>query len=488
MNTQKSQFDSYGIKIAILYSIVWFIDLLDASMLNVALPNIAQAFNIDPTNAEWTIIGFLLALTIAIPISSWLGNVYGLRRTFLFSQVLYSIASLACGFAFSLSQLITFRIIQGAAGGLLIPIGMTLLIQSIPKYKWSAITSRMNLVTLIAPAVGPLLAGYITNMWGWRWLFFSKIPLSLVCLLLSYLWVKEYLANKKTGRFDWLGFILLTGSLSTLFIALSEIGKSHVSIYTLGLLIIISLLTGIFFIYNELRCKNPMLSLSIFKFKLFSIGNIVQCAANIIFLGATFITGLYLQDALHMDIVMVGWILSAITPGMICILPIVSRYYNRLGPLPFIIPGLLGMAISMFGLTFVTAQTSSLLIAFLIFLEGASSAIVQTPNVIAIFSEIPSDLKSDGSAIYALGKQLSATVGVALSTMIVSIGMQYYGIQNLQDTVGVNLAHIFHYAFYVLGLIPLITIPLCYWYDNKKALSFVRKKDHLESETELETE
>lgn len=488
MNSFQNQFNSYGIKIAVLYSLVWFIDLLDGSMLNVALPTIAQAFSIDVTNAEWTIIGFLLALTIAIPISSWIGELYGLRNIFLLGQLVYLVASLACGFAFSVTQLILFRIIQGAAGGLLIPIGMTLLIHSIPKYQWSSITSRMNLVTLIAPAVGPLLAGYIINLLGWRWLFFSKIPLSFICLLLSYKWVKESNASKKIRTFDWVGFILLTSSLITLFLGLSEIGKTTISFYTIELLIVISILAAIFFIYNECITKHPMLSLSVFKYDLFTVGNIIQCSANIIFLGATFITGLYLQDVLHINIVTVGWILSAITPGMICVMPLVSRYYNRFGPLPFIIPGLLGMAISMVGLTFVTAQTSALIIALLIFLEGASSAIIQTPNVIAIFSEIPAHLKSDGSAIYALGKQLSATMGVALSTMIISIGMHYYGIENLQELSRMSMAHIFHYVFYMLGFIPLITILLCYWYDNKKALQFVQKKDHVESESELETE
>ena len=205
-------------------------------------------------------------------------------------------------------------------------------------------------------------------------------------------------------------------------------------------------------------------------------------------MGATFITGLYLQQGLGFDIVTTGWILAAITPGMMCALPLVSRFYNRCGPLPFIIPGLTLMALAMFGLTFVTAQTSPFLIALLIFCEGLASAIIQTPNVIAIFSEIPSSLKSDGSAIYALGKQLSASIGVALSTMMLSISMRWHGIHNLTTIIPGQAAPLFHYTFYMLGLIPLLALFLCIFYDNKKALSFIRKLDHVESEPELGVE
>ena len=104
---------SYELRIAIIYAIVWFIDLLDASILNVALPNIAQAFGVSAPDAEWTIIGFLLALTIAIPVSSWLGEAQGVKKVFLLSQVTYTISSLACGLSLTLEQLILFRIIQG---------------------------------------------------------------------------------------------------------------------------------------------------------------------------------------------------------------------------------------------------------------------------------------------------------------------------------------------------------------------------------------
>lgn len=475
---------SYGLKIAIVYTLVWFIDLLDASILNVALPSIAQTFHISAPDAEWAIVGFLLALTLAIPVSGWLARAYGAKNIFLFSQALYCISSLACGFSLTLGHLIGFRVIQGAAGGLLIPVGMTLLMQSIPPSQWSAITSRMNMVTLIAPALGPLLAGYVTAAFGWPWLFFSKVPLSCMCLVLSSYWVRKD-QPQTVAQFDWAGFILLTMTLSTLFMGLTHVGTPHGHVGTLGILFGAAVVFGIAFVVVEGRVHNPLLALKIFRYRLFSVGNIIQCAANIIFLGATFITGLYLQQGLGFDMVTTGWMLAAITPGMLCALPLVSRYYNYYGPLPFIIPGLLLMSCSMVGLTFITSTTSAWTIAFFIFCEGAASAIIQTPNVIAIFSEIPSSLKGDGSALYALGKQLSASMGVALSTMIVSLGMKRHGITDVMALQPGQALPLFHATFYVLGLIPLLALFACLFFDNLKARTLVKKSDHLESEPEM---
>lgn len=478
----------YELRIAIIYAIVWFIDLLDASILNVALPSIAHAFGMSAPDAEWAIIGFLLALTIAIPVSSRMGDAWGVKKVFLGAQIVYTASSLACGAALSLQQLIMFRIIQGAAGGLLIPVGMTILMLSIPAIKWSTVTPRINMVTLIAPAMGPLVAGYIIDILSWRWLFFIKLPLLVACAVLSYLWVQEEKTKKGMQAFDWAGFVLLTMSLSALFMGLSEVGRGHLSSATIAGLCGASIILGAAFLWVETKAQHPLILLEIFRYRLFTVGNIIQSAANMIFLGATFITGLYLQQGLGLDIVTTGWILAAITPGMLCALALVSRFYNTHGPLVLIMPGLVLMGLSMFGLTFVTAATSPFIIAFLIFCEGLASAMIQTPNVMAIFAPIPSSLKSDGSSIYALGKQLSATMGVALSTMTLSVTMNWYGVGDLAMAIPGQAAALFYPSFYVLALVPLLALPLCLIYENKAALNFAKKEDHLESETELGAE
>jgi EmrB/QacA subfamily drug resistance transporter len=382
------------------------------------------------------------------------------------------------------SQLVIFRIFQGLGGGLAIPIGLSMIMTAMPHDKWAKTGAWMNLFTLLAPALGPILGGYITSNLSWRWLFFIKLPISFVCVLLSHFWVRK-MARKKEGKFDWLGFYFAAFSLSLILLVFSEAGKNVFTNQMLIFLFCLSLVLFGGFIWQERRASNPLVPLKIFKNPLFAWGNVIQSAANMIFLGATFITALYLQWGLGFDIIKTGWIMAAITIGMMAAMPLTGKFYNQIGPLPFIIPGLILMAFAMFALIFVTPSTSPWLIALLILCEGFGSAALQATNFVSIFTEIPHELKGAGSALYALFKQISASLGVALSTMALSFSMVVKNITNLEKGAPSSL---FYPSFILLGIIPLLALPLCLLIDNRRALKKMQKMDHLETEFEEATE
>lgn len=466
----KNQTYTYGIRLAVIYTLVWFIDLLDASTLNVTLPAIAQSFLIDPTNAEWAIVGFLLSMTIGISISNWLGDHYGSRQIFLLSQLLYIGSSIGCGFSFDISSLVFFRIIQGFAGGMAIPLGMAALMRAMPQSLWAKTSATMNMVTLIAPALGPIFGAYVTSLYGWRWIFFLKLPLSALCFLLSLYWVKQ--ESKKEGlRFDWPGFILGGISLIGMLWVFSEVGKNNS--HWLWIAFALSILAGYIFLKTEKRSSNPLIPLSIFKNQHFAFGNLIQSAANTIFLGANFLIALYLQQGLGLDLVSTGWIMAAITPGMIIVQPFVGKFYNRIGPLPFIIPGLIILSLSTWAFAFTTPEMPTYILGFLVFCIGAASSLAQTANVTSIFSGLPHEFKGAGSCLYSLFKQISASFGVALSTMILALGMNVNG---HSSTETIPSLVIFHYCFLVLGSIPAIALIFCLFINNQKALNQIAEK------------
>jgi EmrB/QacA subfamily drug resistance transporter len=469
----------YGVRLAILYAFVWFIDLLDASTLNVALPKIAEAFLVDPTNAEWTIVGFLLAMTIGMSISGWMGDRWSMRSIFLLGQALYIVSSLGCGLSFDLSSLIFFRIAQGFSGGLIIPLGMATLMRTMPESHWAKTASNMNMVTLLAPALGPLFAAYVTNSLGWRWLFFIKIPMSIVCFLLSLRWVKKT-ASHHAHKFDWTGFIYSAISLTLILFVFSEVGKPNFPVTLLIALFVLGALFAALFIYVEKKKKTPLVQLKIFSIRIFTYGNLIQIAANIIFLGSSFLIAFYLQNGINLGIVKTGWIMAAITPGMLLAMPFVGKFFNRLGPLPFMVPGLIVLGLSTIAFAFTDANTPPLLFAALIFLIGVSSSCAQTPNVICIFKPLPQELKGIGSSLYSLFKQISASMGVALSTMILSIGMSVRGIETITPSTSLAL---FKLPFVILGLIPLSALLLC----SKMTKKHLQAK-HLPSEVEMGAE
>lgn len=431
----------YGVRLAVIYAMVWFIDLLDASSLNVALPDIAQSFGINSINAEWAIVGFLLSMTISMSISGWLGDNYTTRKVFILAQAMYLISSIACGLAGNINALITFRILQGFAAGLGIPLGMAALLRAVPKEHWAKITSNMNMVTLVAPAVGPLFGAYAAHTFGWPSVFFLKIPLALLCLTLSIYWVRKEPIQQR-AKFDWPGFILGGVSLSGILWTFSEIGKMSYEI--LIALSAATLLLGYLFIKREKKCLQPLIPLNIFKNRHFSYGNLIQSAANTIFLGANFVIALYLQKGLGHDIVTTGWIMAAITPGMLFAQPIVGKFYNKMGPFVFIIPGLILLSLSTYAFILTDVNTSPYILGALVGSIGIASSITQTANVTAIFSALPDNYKGTGSSLYSLFKQVSASFGVALSTMILAIGMD------------------FHYCFFALGTIPAAALIFCF--------------------------
>jgi EmrB/QacA subfamily drug resistance transporter len=461
---------AYGIRLAIIYSLVWFIDLLDASTLNVTLPAIAQSFQIDPTNAEWAIIGFLLSMTIGISISGWLGEKYGTRHIFLLSQLIYIGSSIGCGFSFDLSSLIFFRLAQGFAGGMAIPLGMSALMKAMPHAHWAKTTAYMNMVTLIAPALGPIFGAYVTSLLGWRWIFFLKLPLSGICFLLSLYWVKKE-AKQEGMKFDWPGFILGGLSLTGILWVFSEVGKNTPSflLITAGL----STFLGFLFIWQEKKSLAPLVPLSIFKINHFAFGNLIQSAANTIFLGANFLIALYLQKGLGLDLVSTGWVMASITPGMLLIQPLVGKFYNKLGPLPFMIPGLILLSLSTYAFALTTPQTSPYLLSLLVFCIGAASSITQTANVTSIFSGLPHHYKGAGSSLYSLFKQISASFGIALSTVVLSLGTQVNDSSLINNSPSIAL---FHYCFIVLGSIPAISLVFCLFINNKKALQQITEQ------------
>ncbi|MFV0340417.1 MAG: MFS transporter [Parachlamydiaceae bacterium] len=448
----------YGIRLAIIYAIVWFIDLLDASSLNIALPSIAQSFSIAATDAEWAIVGFLLSMTIGISISGWLGDAYGARPIFLLSQALYMGSSIGCGMSYDLASLVFFRIIQGFAGGMAIPLGMSTLMKTMPQSKWAKTNASMNMVTLIAPALGPIFGAYVTSLLGWRWIFLFKLPLSIFCFLLSVKWIKQNILPVPR-KFDWLGFVFGGLALTSLLWTFSEVGKENLTVLLGATGAAIGF--GVLFIKAQAYTKAPLVPFSLFKIAHFIYGNLIQSAANTIFLGANFLIALYLQQGLGFDLMTTGWIMAAITPGMLVIQPFVGKYYNRTGPLPFIVSGLILLSASTCAFALATPSTPAPLLALLVFCIGAASSMAQTANVASIFSSIPHNYMGAGSSLYSLFKQISASFGVALSTMVLSIGMTV----SEQPTLT-----IFHLCFLVLGSIPALALVFCRNIDNQRAL------------------
>src|SRR5438876_2082831 len=196
-----------------------FMDLLDMTIVNVALPTLGHDLNVDPregaSTIQWVVTGYLLSLAVFIPISGWLGDRFGTKRIFMTALFLFTGASLLCGLAWSIESLIAFRVLQGVGGGMLTPVGTAMLFRAFPPAERAKGAAVLMIPMVVAPASGPIIGGYLVDYQTWRWIFFINIPVGLTGLLFAGAFLREE-RQASPGRLDVPGFLLAAAGLASL--------------------------------------------------------------------------------------------------------------------------------------------------------------------------------------------------------------------------------------------------------------------------------
>lgn len=209
------------IAVGVVFVASLFMSIMDTTIVNVALPAIGRDFGTDPAGVGVINVGYLVSLAVFVPLSGWLGDRYGTRRVFLAALTLFTVASLLCGAAGSMTSLTLYRILQGAAGGLLTPVGMTMLFRAFPQEERMRATRVLMLPTAVAPAAGPVLGGWLVDGWSWHWVFIVNVPVGIAALVFGLLFLPDYRAER-AGRFDAAGFLLSAAGFGAAMYALSE--------------------------------------------------------------------------------------------------------------------------------------------------------------------------------------------------------------------------------------------------------------------------
>ncbi|HYN35087.1 MAG TPA: MFS transporter, partial [Ilumatobacteraceae bacterium] len=211
---------AYQSKVMIVYIFALFMTVIDGTMVNVALPTMARDFGVPTTDIEWISLGYLLALAAVIPAAGWLGDRFGTKRMFVIALVIFVVTSLLCGLSQTLGQLIGFRVLQGIGGGLLTPVGGAMLYRAYSMEDRAKAAIGVLSVTVIAPAVGPVLGGLIVDQASWQWIFYINVPIGALALVLSVLWLRETV-QPDPGGFDAPGFVLSAAAVALLLYTLS---------------------------------------------------------------------------------------------------------------------------------------------------------------------------------------------------------------------------------------------------------------------------
>ena len=413
--------------VAIVYVCGMLMNSLDSTIVNVALATLSREFGVTPASIEAVVIGYLVSLAVFIPASGWLGDRFGTKRIFLLALGLFTAASALCGVAQSREQLILFRVLQGAGGGLLTPVGMAMLYRTFAPHERMALSRILMFTVILGPALGPILGGVLIEQLSWRWAFYVNIPVGAFAFLFGFFFLKEH-REETPGRFDLPGFVLAGVGFALAMFALSDgatRGWGSPVILTTGLLGIATLTV---FVVVELRTAAPMVQLRLLGNRLFRSCLLTSMSASAGFVGVLFVVPLFLQEARGASPLESGLATFPEAIGVVVSSQIVARLYPRFGPRRLMASGLVLVATAIASLCLIDLESSVWLVRGTMFMVGVGMAYIFLPNQAAGLATISREQTGRASTMFSVQRQLGAAVGVAtLGSVLAAVGPEKIG-------------------------------------------------------------
>ncbi len=409
---------SYKWLVAIVVILGAFMSVLDQTVVNIAIPRLQNAFGADIHSVQWVVTAYLLTQGAMTPTASYLANNVGIKRSFILSLIAFTLGSLLCGLSWSLPMLILFRVVQGLGGAVLLPLSFTMLFREFAPGERGLALGTLGIPTLLAPALGPILGGYIVTFASWQLIFFINIPIGIVAVILATLFLREARAPERS-RFDLPGFITAAYGLAALLYAFSETTTAGWgSVKVLGFLFS-GALSLIAFIAIEITTVNrggkPLLDLRLFTNRSFAAGNIALVFVIFGLFGSFFLIPIYLQVLRGQSAFQAGLILLPQALAAMVSMVVGGRLVDRIGVKAVVIPGLLLLGFATWQLTFITLNSPFWWLQLLLVLLGLSLGLTGQPLVVAALADVSEAQQvADASTITTVTRSVAASMGVAL--------------------------------------------------------------------------
>ncbi len=393
-----------------------FMEVLDTTVVNVSLPHIAGSLSASNDEATWTLTSYLVANAIVLPLTGWLAGRFGRKRLLMMSVTGFTTASFLCGLAPSLPFLIFFRIVQGACGGGLQPLSQAILLESFPSEKRGQAMAFWALGIVVAPMLGPVAGGWLTDNYSWRWVFYINIPIGITALLLTQIFIFDppYLRRQKTG-IDYWGIGLLAVGIGSLQIMLDKGQEddwfgSHF-IVTLAVLTVVGL-TGL--IIRELRTEHPVIDLTVFKYRSYAIGTMLMTMIGFVLYGSTVLLPLLMQVLLGYTATHAG--VTNLPRGMasFLIMPIVGRLTGKVDSRKLLAIGMGASAYAMFELSRLSLNVGFWNFWWPLTVQGAALGFVFVPLTTVTNDPIPNERMGNATSLFNLMRNIGASIGISI--------------------------------------------------------------------------
>ncbi|MBE2896366.1 DHA2 family efflux MFS transporter permease subunit [Pasteurellaceae bacterium HPA106] len=402
-----------------------FMQTLDATILNTALPAIAQDLQQSPLQMQLAVISYALTVALFIPLSGWLADRFGTLRMFHFAIVLFVLGSVCCAMAWHLDMLVASRVLQGLGGALLMPTARLSIIKSVPRHEVLRVWNMMVMAGLIGPIMGPVLGGWLVTYASWHWIFLINIPIGILGLWLS----TRFMPNLKSAvvRLDWRGFVLFGSALVGLTLGLDMFASSAHSLCCAGVVFALGLILLLGYYAYASRVEMPLLSFALFRYRTFAIGTQANLMLRLCGSGVPFLLPLMLQVVLGYSAQFAGWLLVPIAVSSILSKPLMRPLLVRLGYRTVLLLSTLMLSVSLllFGLMSSHTPLAWLLVALVLY--GVAMSMLFTATNTLTISEFTDEENSEGATLLSVTQQVGLSLGIAFAAVVLNIYLSLYG-------------------------------------------------------------
>jgi DHA2 family multidrug resistance protein len=409
--------------IAVAVMAATFMEILDTSVANVALPHIAGNLSATTEESTWVLTSYLVSNAIVLPITGWLAIYFGRKKLLILCIGLFTLASVLCGMAPNLGFLIVARILQGAGGGALVPVSQAVLLESFPPEKRGVAMATFAMGVVVAPILGPTLGGWITDNFSWRWIFYINLPVGLFAALMTNAFVEDppYIRDATIEKIDFKGFALLAVWLGTLQVILDKGEQEDWFASTwIRWFALVSLGCFIGFIIRECRARHPIVDLSIFKDRNYAAGVFLMTTLGAVLYGTTAALPIYLQTLMGYPALQSGLALSPRGVGALITTSIIGRLVGRVPNRVLISIGFVLLATSSFWLGHINLQIAMSQVIWPSMLNGVAISFIFVPLTTSTMGYLRQEQIGNATGLFNLMRNLGGSIGIAtVSTLIV---------------------------------------------------------------------
>jgi len=406
--------------VAIAVMLSTFMEILDTTVVNVSLPHIAGSLSATVDESTWALTSYLVANAIVLPLTGWLANYFGRKRLLMMSVTGFTVASFFCGMAPNLTVLVLCRIVQGATGGAMQPLSQAVLLETFPSRERGKAMAFWGLGIVVAPIIGPVLGGWLTDNYSWRWVFYINIPVGIASIIMTKLFIFDpHYIRRLSSRVDSWGIGMLAVGIGALQIVLDK-GQEEDWFASdwIRVLFVISIVTLVIFLLYEWRVRNPVLHLRVFRSRTYSTGVFMMTLLGFVLYASLVMLPILLQTLFGYPALQAGIAMAPRGIGSFLAMPLVGILVSRFDPRKLLALGIALAAFTLIWLGQLNLDAGYWDIFWPQLIQGVSMALLFVPLTTITMDPIPNAEMGNATSIFNLMRNIGGSTGIAVVTTI----------------------------------------------------------------------